>query len=278
MELGTLFYLSLHLLMAIVSLVIDFTMFFILLALEWMGAAAWIFPLLLVALAFWCWKRRTDFGKGWTIGAEIFLPFMSAMLYSLIRGQLQGDPLLDWDNNGFPPAAWSMFLLLEGWTLFLCLWPLGRDIRNRGNLPAPELAERLLRRGVLPSGAVGVGVIAFLCGLLFLATVGILFTLILGDLIAQRNALWEYDSTGLLAGLGVLYGIQLVCLPRAALLLDGIPLERETGSTVVWMLLPGFAWIKANRLLAKLERRKFLHLQCREEQERTVKDWPSGLQ
>ncbi len=61
MKLASPFYLSTHLLMAIASMIIDFTMFFILLALEWMGTAAWIFPLLLIALAFRCWKKRIFF-------------------------------------------------------------------------------------------------------------------------------------------------------------------------------------------------------------------------
>lgn len=159
-------------------------------------------------------------------------------------------------KNEFSLIAWNLFLLLEMWTLYFCLRPLWKNAKEDRELSDPELVEKLLQRGKLPAGMIGAWGCAFLEGIVNLSTVGILFTVILGGLIAEKNALWEYDSTGLFAGLGILYFIQLACLPKAALLLEGIPLEKESGNAIIWMLIPGFAWIKSLRLLAKLERRK----------------------
>lgn len=246
---------SAHLLAAIGETIIDFVMLGILGLFRWMGPAAWIFPLLLVLLTLWSWKKQFPFGRGWNIGAEIFLPFLCGGGYFLVQEQFWRDLMWLYDE-GIPPASWGMFLLLGMWTIYLCLRPMWKYRGSAGNLTDLERAERLLREGSIPAAIVWAWCGVILMGIFLLSTVGILFSLILGGLFAQRNALWEYGTTGLLAGVGILYLLQLAYLVRAALLLDGVTLERKPENSLLWMLVPGIAFLKTQRLLAKLARKK----------------------
>ena len=246
---------SAHLLAAIGETTIDFAMLGILSLFRWMGPASWIFPLLLILPALWSWKKGFRFGNGWTVGAEIFLPFLCGGGYFLVQEQFWRDLMWLYDE-GIPPAAWGILLLLGIWTLYLCLLPLWKYRRSDGDLTDLERAEQLLREGSIPAAIVWAWCGVILMGIFLLSTVGILFSLILGGLFAQKNALWEYGTTGLLAGVGFLYLLQLWYLLRAALLLEGVTLEKKPENAVLWMLVPGLAFLKAQRLLAKLERRK----------------------
>lgn len=246
---------SAHLLAAIGETIIDFAMLGILSLFRWMGPASWIFSLLLVLLTLWSWKKGFRFGNGWTVGAEIFLPFLCGGGYFLMQEQFWRDLMWLYDE-GIPPAAWGMFLLLGMWTLYLCLLPLWKYRRSDGDLTDLERAERLLREGSVPAAIVWAWCGVILMGIFLLSTVGILFSLILGGLIAQKNALWEYGTTGLLAGLGLLYLLQLVYLVQGALLLRGIALEGKRQKAVWWILVPGLSFFKAQSLLAKLQRKK----------------------
>lgn len=200
----------------------------------WGLTALWL-ALIVLDLLGWISVRKPE----WRILAAALFPVLCGAMDVLFRSKA-----------GQPPAEVSAqflaLLLLAGYILLAREqndqrpgWEQGLALLERGS----EINVFLLLWPALLGG-----------GILFMGTIGILFSLIIGGLIAARNNLLDYNGTvGFLLGLLGLYLIQAVLFLRAWRLTE------EEDRAEPWFTLLVSIWnlVQARRLTNRLWRRKW---------------------
>ena len=151
------------------------------------------------------------------------------------------------------PAAWSVFaalFLLAGYIL------LREEPAVEEAAPLVK-AEALLVRGSILGTAEAFWLVLLGCGVVFMATFGLLFTILLGALIASRNGLLDYDGlVGVLAGLLVLHLIQALWYWKGERLVKAEDPWLDVGGLHFALLIPIWNSIQARRLAKELWTRR----------------------
>jgi len=202
-----------------------------------LGPLAWVLSGLCVALiALDLWKKYS-LDRGWiTALAGGLLPMSCGAAEELLFGQWEGS-LAVW-------TFWGLLLLLQLWVLVRGLWTPWEDAPRTG-------AEKLLQRGFALGSALWVWPGLFLAGVLVCATFGLLLTVILGALIAQRNALWEY-APGMLVGYAVCWLFQVLYFQRALALARREDAQLDKAGLGFALLVPFWNMVQARKLQMRL--------------------------
>ncbi len=103
--------------------------------------------------------------------------------------------------------------------------------------------------------AVGVNWLLLMAGAVFLmATFGLVFSLIIGGLIASRNSLLDYGGLkGVLLGLLLLYGFRVLWYIRGFCLAEHVEPELDTGSLRVALFFPIWGGREARKLIRQIQ-------------------------
>lgn len=200
-----------------------------------LGLAAWILAALWLALA-----ARKDLGRRamWRILATGLFPALCGALNLLRRGSVI-EPT---------PAIWAFFL-----TLFLLLGRILLSEERNIRCPGWERGLALLERGRELNLFLLLWLHLLGGGVMLMATLGFLFSLIIGGLIASRHTLLDYGGlVGVLVGLGLLY------LLRCRMFLRAWRQAEEEDRPGPWfaLLAPVWGLVQARRLEDHLRARK----------------------
>ena len=203
----------------------------------------------------------------WSVPAACFvLPFLD------LTGRIRlGRPAVKLVAAFAIPALCGCVAVLTGGWLpqsleleicFLSLLLLAIYILFRKEKPAEEAApltraEALLELGC-DFGLVQTGWLVLLgSGVVFMATFGFLFTIILGSLIASKNDLWDYNGL-----MGVLLGLIIIQLYQSLAFRRGIKLARQgnpwlnTEDLRFALFIPIWNTVQARRLQRELRERR----------------------
>lgn len=201
------------------------------------GPWAWAVPgVCLVLLALDLTGRLSLRGSAAKTLAALLLPLLCS----------GGEMLLqeDFIPDGAAPAAWVLSLiLLTGYALL-----------GKGNLDTPlDKAEVLLEHGSMMGVILVVWLALMAAAVLFMATFGLLVSLIVGGLISTRNGLLDYGGVkGLLLGLLALYILQCLWFWRGARLARRDAPEMEASIPRLALFVPVWNVVRARRLALRL--------------------------
>lgn len=205
-----------------------------------LGAAAWALAALWLVLAVRCGLWRFSMrGAVWRILATGLFPALCGAVDVLRRGEIIKPT----------PAVWAFFLSLL-LLLGRILLSEERDVRY----PGWERGLALLERGRELSLFLVLWLLLLGGGVLLMATLGFLFSLIIGGLIASRNTLLDYGGVvGIMIGLGLLYLLRCGMFLRAWRQAE----EEERLSPWFALLVPVWGLVQAGRLEGRLRARKW---------------------
>lgn len=197
------------------------------------GPWAWAVPgVCLVLLALDLTGRLSLRGSAAKTLAALLLPLLCS----------GGEMLLREDHipDGAAPVAWVLSLIL------LAAYALLR----RGKTKAPEV---LLEHGSALGVALALWLLLMAAAVLFMATFGLLVSLIVGGLIASKNGLLDYGGVkGLLSGLLALYILQCLWFWRGARLARRDAPEMEASIPQLALFVPVWNMVRARRLALRL--------------------------
>lgn len=197
------------------------------------GLWAWAVPgVCLVLLALDLTGRLSLRGSAAKTLVALLLPLLCSSGEMLLRDDLIPD--------GAAPTAWVLSLILL--TAYVLL---------RGE--KPEAPEVLLEHGSALGVALALWLLLMAAAVLFMATFGLLISLIVGGLIASKNGLLDYGGVkGLLSGLLALYILQCLWFWRGARLVRRDAPEMEGGVPRLSLLVPVWNMVQARRLALRL--------------------------
>lgn len=206
------------------------------------GPWAWAVPgvcLILLALDLTGWLSLRGSG-GKTLAALAF-PLLCSCGETLILDEYVLDTAA--------PAVWVWvfsLLLLAGYALL--------GVEKSG---APlDRAEALLEHGSTLGVIIAVWLALMAGAVLFMSTVGLLLSLIVGGLISTRNGLLDYGGVkGLLLGLLALYILQCLWYWRGARLARAADPELDSGFPLIALFVPAWNQVQARRLARRLQLR-----------------------
>lgn len=141
-------------------------------------------------------------------------------------------------------AGAASLLLLAGYVL----------LRTENGEASLTQAAAMLAQGNSLAAA-GVGWLLLMAdAVLFIATFGLVVSLIIGGLIASRNSLLDYGGLrGILLGLLLLYGFRVLWYIRGFSLAEQVEPELDTGSLRVALFFPIWGGWEARKLIRRIQ-------------------------
>ena len=205
------------------------------------GPWAWAVPgVCLALLALDLTGRLSLRGSGGKMLAALAFPLLCSCGEALILDEYVLDAVT---------AVWAWvfsLLLLAGYAL------LGE---KKSDAPLDK-AEAQLEHGSTLGVIIAVWLALMAGAVLFMSTVGLLLSLIVGGLISTRNGLLDYGGVkGLLLGLLVLYVLQCLWYWRGARLARAADPELGSGFPLIALFVPVWNQVQARRLARRLQLR-----------------------
>ena len=160
--------------------------------------------------------------------------------------------VLFWDSYGLDHASPKVLAWVLG-VLLLAVYVLLREEHIEASL---DKAEAFLLRGSALGVAVAVWLAAMAGAVLFMATFGLVVSLLVGGLISSKNSLLDYGGVkGALSGLLALYVLQCLLYGRGVRLARGDELEQNDSVPLITLFVPIWNRVQARRLARRLQMR-----------------------